>query len=476
MLYNEPSKAWKEITYYTGFDGAHDHHDVVIVDRRGQIVADFEIKHTAEGWRRWGQQVGALGAGAVAVCVETSQGMVVEQLLESGVSLYPIAPVSSKAYRERKAPSGTKTDRLDAWSLADALRLDGHAWKALAKEDPLIAELRLLCRDEVALIEERTALVNQLQSALQEYYPAALEAFEDWTLPAAWAFVELFPSPARLAVAGQRKWEKFLHVHKLARPQTYAKRLEIFARGSELAAGEALTRSKSRLALARIRMVHVLQSQIEAYRAEIEKLFAQHPDHQLFGSLPGAGPKIAPRLLGEIGSDRARFDDPSALQALAGTAPVRSIKSICGGTATSRCGPLSICGPISVDAPLPGRPSIIKPCGPRQIPCRRLAILRSALAQDPLENVATPPLLRPQSPRPQSTQTRLLAPHFTERLSPLSAMSITATKKPLEAQRTSTTCRSTPTPWGVAEAVRYNLRSKVSPAIVSQRRPRNALS
>ena len=176
-------KEWKEITYYVGFDWAHDHHDVVIVDRRGQIVADFEIQHTAAGWQRWNQQVAALGAGAVAVCVETSQGLIIEQLLESGVNVYPIAPVSSKAYRERKASSGTKTDRLDAWSLADALRLDGQGWKVLAKEDPLVAELRLLCRDEVALIEERTALVNQLQSALEQYYPAAREAFEDWTLP-----------------------------------------------------------------------------------------------------------------------------------------------------------------------------------------------------------------------------------------------------------------------------------------------------
>ena len=200
------------------------------------MVADFAIAHTAEGWQRWREPVAALEAENLAVCLETSQGMVVEQLLESGVTVYPIAPVSSKAYRERQAPSGTQTDRLDAWRLADALRLDGHSWKALAKEDPLIAELRLLCRDEIALIEERTALLNQLQSALQEYYPAALEAFEDWRLPAAWAFGEVFPTPAALAGAGKRKWEKFLHVHKLARPQTYAKPLEIFARGSELAA------------------------------------------------------------------------------------------------------------------------------------------------------------------------------------------------------------------------------------------------
>jgi hypothetical protein len=56
---------------------------------------------------------------------------------------------------------------------------------------------------------------------------------------------------------------------------------------------------------------------------QIEELFARHPDHDLFGSLPGAGPKIAPRLLAEIGDDRERFDgDAQNLQCLGGTAPV----------------------------------------------------------------------------------------------------------------------------------------------------------
>jgi transposase len=314
-------KAWNEITHYAGFDWARDHHDVIIVDARGQVVADFQIEHTAEGWQRWREKVNALGPG-VAACVETSQGVVVEHLLASGVTVHPVSPASAKRYRERKVPSGNKTDRVDAWSLADALRVDGHGWKALAQEDPLVAELRLLCRDEVALIEERTALINQLQSALHEYYSAALEAFEDWTTPSAWAFVEAFPTPQALQAAGKRKWEKFLHTHKLARPQTYAKRMEIFARAGEFVSGEALTRAKSRLALVRARMLRTLQGQIDAYRAEIEKLFADHPDHDLFGSLPGAGPKIAPRLLGEIGADRSRFEDPAGLQCLAGTAPV----------------------------------------------------------------------------------------------------------------------------------------------------------
>jgi len=314
-------KPWIEITHYAGFDWAKDHHDVVIVDRAGQIVADFRIEHTAAGWQHWRQQVAAFAQG-LAACVETSQGVVVEQLLESDATVYPVSPASAKRYRERKVPSGNKTDQVDAWSLADALRVDGHGWKALSPEDPLVAELRLLCRDEVELITERTALINQLQSALHEYYPAALEAFEDWTQPSAWAFVEAFPTPQALQAAGKRKWERFLHTHKLARPETYQKRLAIFARAHEFVSGPALTNAKSRLALTRARMLRVLQTQIDAYRAEIEKLFAQHPDHHLFGSLPGAGAKLAPRLLGEIGSDRTRFEDPCGLQCLAGTAPV----------------------------------------------------------------------------------------------------------------------------------------------------------
>src|SRR5258707_3959070 len=70
-------------------------------------------------------------------------------------------------------------------------------------------------------------------------------------------------------------------------------------------------------------MLFTIEKQLALYRQQIEALFARHPDHDLFGSLPGAGPKIAPRLLSEIGDDRQRFGgDPQNLQCLAGSAPV----------------------------------------------------------------------------------------------------------------------------------------------------------
>ena len=79
---------------------------------------------------------------------------------------------------------------------------------------------------------------------------------------------------------------------------------------------------KSLLAVSLCRLLRALQGQLDEYRSQIEKLFEQHPDSGLFGSLPGAARYLAPRLLGEITADPQRFDDPQALQCLAGTSPV----------------------------------------------------------------------------------------------------------------------------------------------------------
>jgi transposase len=190
--------------HFVGFDWAKQHHHAVILDPAGQIVAEFGFEHTQAGWQKWREQ--AARFAPLAVAVETSQGTVIDQLLQTpNCTLYPLNPKAAQRYRDRKAPSGTKSDHLDAWSFADALRLDSSNWKPLSKQDPLLEQLRLLCRDEMALIEERTALINQLQAALHEYYPAALEAFDDWNCPGPWAFVEAFPTPQALVSAGKRR-------------------------------------------------------------------------------------------------------------------------------------------------------------------------------------------------------------------------------------------------------------------------------
>jgi transposase len=313
-------KPWTDITHYAGFDWAKDHHAVIIVDTQGQIVADFELEHSLEGWQRLVKETSAYPN--LAVAIETSQGAAVDQLLQRQYTVYPVHPVAAESYRQRKAPSGTKTDHLDAWGLADALRVDGQGWRVLQPLDPMTEQLRLLCRDEVVLIEQRTALVNQLQQALAEYYPAALEAFTDWTDSFTWEFVIEFPTPEALVKAGKRRWEKFLHTHKLWRPETAEKRLKIFARADQFKGSQAIVRAKSQLAVSLAKLLRTLRQQLDLYRKQIEALFKDHPDHDLFGSLPGAKKVLAPRLLAAIGVNPDRYGSQEVLQSIAGTAPV----------------------------------------------------------------------------------------------------------------------------------------------------------
>src|SRR5262249_3104930 len=80
--------------------------------------------------------------------------------------------------------------------------------------------------------------------------------------------------------------------------------------------------AKSQLACTLASLLHKLQAELDKYRTRIVELFDRHPDHHLFASLPGAGPTLAARLLGECGQNRDHFASPQSLQCLAGTAPV----------------------------------------------------------------------------------------------------------------------------------------------------------
>lgn len=313
-------KTWNAVTHFAGFDWAKDHHDLLVLDAVGRIAAEFRFDHTTEGWEVCRKRLAEFPY--LAIAVESGQRLPLERLVGMGHRIYPIHPRSSQSYRPRRLPSGTKTDRADCWALADALRLEGEAWTPLQTPEPLVQQLRLLCRDEVALIEQRTALVNQLQQALYEYYPAALEAFDNWCAPSAWAFVEAFPTPQALVQAGPRQWQKFLFAHGLRRRETNEKRMAIFAKADQFCGPTPVIAAKSALAVALAKLLLTLERQLTRYRTLIEDCFQAHPAHAIFASLPGAGAKLAPRLLSELLVLPVLAEQPQTWQCLAGMAPV----------------------------------------------------------------------------------------------------------------------------------------------------------
>lgn len=306
---------------WVGVDWGGTSHRVCALDEQGKEVDAFETPHTAEGLA---ELTGRLSrAGAVAgVAVETTRSLVVQKLLGAGLTVYPVNPKLSHAWREGWKVSGSKSDRTDAFVLAEGLRQNSARLRPFKPDEDRTRELRMLCADECTLIAQRTALVSQLQAALKEYYPQALEWFEDWTGAAAWDFVLTFPTPEALRNASRKRLFGFLKVHRIGLRPIWEERAAKSRNGPAWPSDPAATAAKSVLAVTLAKSLRTLQASLQEYRARIEKLYGDHPDSSLFDSLPGAGPKLAPRLLSHFGADRSRFDSADALEQLSGTSPV----------------------------------------------------------------------------------------------------------------------------------------------------------
>jgi hypothetical protein len=83
----------------------------VVVNPQGKIVEELTFEHTAEGWMKWKQLL--KNYPHLAVAIETSQGAAIEQLLESGVIVYPVNPKVRSAIGREKPPA---EPRLITWT------------------------------------------------------------------------------------------------------------------------------------------------------------------------------------------------------------------------------------------------------------------------------------------------------------------------------------------------------------------------
>jgi hypothetical protein len=136
------------------------------------------------------------------------------------------------------------------------------------------------------------------------------------------AFLQAYPTPQ---AAEQASLEDITLVLKQAKHRRLAGTGEHIwgqLRQPSLQADAITTRTKSRLMLALAQQLCLLLDQLAAYDKEIARLFQAHADQPLFRGLPGAGKRLAPRLLAEWGDDRTRYASAASVQALGGTSPV----------------------------------------------------------------------------------------------------------------------------------------------------------
>jgi transposase len=308
---------------FCGIDWADDHHDALSIDENGQRLEAIRVAHSPEGLSQLDsylqRMAGSEGREHLACIVETTHGLLIAHLLEAGWAVYPVNP---RTVEKRRAPSGAKSDTIDAYLLAKTGRADFADLRRLNPDSEQIQELKTLTRDQDGLIQMQTRLINQLTACLKAYYPLALEVFSKLQQPSTLTFLRAYPTLQAARAASVEELTALLKQARYPGAKQKAQQIVKHLQQPSLHANEVTTRTKARLMLALVAQLEPLLKQIADYDKEIERLFLSHADSELFQALPGAGARLAPRLLAEMGEERSRYESASSLQALAGTSPV----------------------------------------------------------------------------------------------------------------------------------------------------------
>ena len=297
------------------------------MDGAGKVLARRRLPEGVAGMARLhemvGQQLGEDADGAeVVVGIETDRGPWVAALVAAGYTVYGVNPLQASRYRERHGVSGAKSDAGDAHMLADMVRTDSHQLRAVAGDSPDAEGIKVLARTHKTLIWERTRQVQRLRHQLREYYPAALEAFDDLDAADALELLGKAPDPARGARLTRAQVSAAL---KRARRRNITERATAILaalRSPQLGQPAAVTAAYAVTVRSLIALITVLNEQVKALQGQVEEHFGRHPDAEIYRSQPGMGAVLGARVLAEFGDDPDRYADGKCRRNYAATSPI----------------------------------------------------------------------------------------------------------------------------------------------------------
>lgn len=310
---------------FVGDDWAEDHHDVYLMNDTGDRLASRRLPEGLAGIARLHELIAehAEDSAQVVIGIETDRGLWVDAVTAAGYQVFAINPLAVARYRDRHHVSGAKSDASDAKLLADLVRTDRHNHRRSAGDSADAEAIKVLARAHQNLIWARTRHTNGLRSALREYYPAALEAFDDLADRDALAILHRAPTPAD---AGRLSVSKIRAALKAAGRQrnldTRALQIQEMLRSQQLAAPAAVTAAFGASTRAAVGIIAELNRQIGELEAELATHFEIHPDADIYRSLPGLGVVLGARVLGEFGDDPNRYTDAKCRKNYAGTSPL----------------------------------------------------------------------------------------------------------------------------------------------------------
>ncbi len=305
---------------YVGIDVAKDKHDCCILGSDGKILfSPFTIQNSLQGFDELYEKIWSLtqDLGKIKVGLEATGHYhlnLLRSLLDNGLPSYVINPLHTNLFRKGQSLRKTKTDKVDAASIAMMLLTD-RTLKPYSDTSYHNEELKSLTRYRFDKVQERAKLKTSISRLVSILFPELEKLVPTLHMASVYALLSEFPGASFVASAHLTRLKHLLNEASKGR---YGRNEAISIRKAAISSVGSVIPAKSMELRHTIHLIEVLTEEIDEIETAINSIMdiIDTP----ITTIPGIKNRMGAVILAEIG-DFSRFENADQILAYAGLSP-----------------------------------------------------------------------------------------------------------------------------------------------------------
>ena len=305
---------------YVGIDVAKDKHDCFITNSDGEVLFNaFTISNNREGFETLFQRIKSVSNDLVKVKVGLEATghysyNLLGFLLDKGLTTFVINPLHTNLYRKSLSLRKTKTDKVDAHTIASMIMSDVNL-KSYSNASYHNEELKSLTRYRFDKVKERAQLRQSVSRLVTILFPELEKIVPTLHMVSVYALLSEFPSASAIASAHLTRLTNLLSESSKGR---YGKDTACLFREAARSSIGSHMPAKSLELKHTIKLIRELDAEIDEIETEIKSIMDEINSPIL--TIPGISYRMGAMIIAEIG-DFNRFDSADKILAYAGMAP-----------------------------------------------------------------------------------------------------------------------------------------------------------
>jgi len=303
-----------------GIDVAKDKHDCFILNSEGEVLADvFTVPNNMDGFDHLLQTIRAVSSpqDKIKVGLEATGHYsynILGFLLDNGLDSFVINPLHTNLYRKSLSLRKTKTDRVDARTIATMLMSDVDL-KSYTDTAYHNEELKSLTRYRFDKVKERAKLKTSVSRLVCILFPELEKLVPTLHMASVYALLSELPGAKQIANTHLTRLKSLLEDSSRGR---YGRNRAMEIReAARVSIGSSMP-AKSLELQHTIRLIRELDAEIEEIEVAIQSIMEEL--HSPITTIPGIGLRMGAMILAEVG-DFSNFDSPDKILAYAGLSP-----------------------------------------------------------------------------------------------------------------------------------------------------------